>query len=67
MNYKNIIKSAKLQTIFSLGDETISEILKYYYLNGANYGALRRAQKELDFSIDGYFKKVMDGYCLWEI
>ncbi|GAH96831.1 unnamed protein product [marine sediment metagenome] len=36
-----------------------------YYFNGANMGALRRAEKELDFSIDKYFKKIQDGYKPW--
>jgi hypothetical protein len=30
-------------------------------------GALRSAEKELDFSIDDYFKKVHDGYMPWSI
>ncbi len=62
---KKIIKNARLQTIFSLGDRYTSKLLLAYYLNGANMGALRRAEKELNFSINGYFNQVNDGYRPW--
>ena len=62
---KNIINNARLQTLFSLGDRNISNLLLTYYFNGANMGALRRAEKDLDFSIDNYFKKIQDGYKPW--
>ncbi|GAI69601.1 unnamed protein product, partial [marine sediment metagenome] len=38
-----------------------------YYFNGANMGSLRRAEKDLNFSIDSYFQKVHDGYKPWII
>jgi radical SAM superfamily enzyme YgiQ (UPF0313 family) len=62
---KNIINNARLQALFSLGDRNISNLLLAYYFNGANMGALRRAEKDLDFSINNYFKKVQDGYKPW--
>lgn len=62
---KKIINDARLQTLFSLGDRNTTNILLAYYLNGANMGALRRAEKELDFSINEYFKKIQDGYVPW--
>ena len=62
---KRIINNARLQTLFSLGDRTTTKLLLAYYLNGANMGALRRAEKELNFSINDYFKKVNDGYIPW--
>ena len=64
-NYKNIIKNARLQALFSLGDENISEFLRIYYINGANFGALRRAEEELSLSIDDYFLKIQGQYAPW--
>ncbi|NVM16597.1 MAG: radical SAM protein [Candidatus Lokiarchaeota archaeon] len=65
-NPKKIINDAKLQTLFSLGDQNIAKILLAYYLNGANMGALRRVEKEFNFSINDYFKKIQDGYVPWK-
>ena len=62
---KKIINDARLQTLFSLGDQSIAKILLAYYLNGANMGALRRAEKELNLSINDYFNKIQDGYVPW--
>ncbi len=62
---KKIINNARLQTLFSLGDRNVSNLLLAYYFNGANMGALRRAEKDLDFSIDNYFNKIQDGYKPW--
>jgi len=62
---KKIVNNARLQTLFSLGDRSIANLLLAYYRNGANMGALRRAEKELDFSINDYFKNVQDGYKPW--
>jgi len=64
---KKIINNARLQTLFSLGDRSIAKILLAYYYNGANMGALRRAEKELDISINNYFNKIQDGYIPWNI
>ena len=66
-NSKNIVNNARLQALISLGDRNVSELLLQYYFNGANMGALRRAEKDLNFSIDSYFQKVQDGYKPWII
>ena len=64
---KRTINAAKLQTLISLGDSSISELLLQYYANGATMGALRRVEKELGFSFDDYFRKIQDGYKPWII
>ncbi len=64
---KRTINAARLQTLISLGDSSISELLLRYYANGATMGALRRVEKELGFSIDDYFRKIQDGYKPWTI
>ena len=66
-NPKSLVKNAKIQTIFSLGDQSISELLIKYYQYGGSYGALRRSEKELGFSIDDYFLKIQTGYQPWVI
>jgi len=65
LNIKNIVKMARLQALFSLGDEKVSDLLKVYYSNGATLGALRRAEEKLDFSIDDYFLKIQGEYTPW--
>ena len=62
---KKIINNARLQTLLSLGDRSTTKLLLAYYLNGANMGALRRAEKELDFSINEYFNLINGGYRPW--
>lgn len=64
---KRTINAARLQTLISLGDSSISELLLRYYANGATMGALRRVEKELGFSIDDYFRKIQEGYKPWTI
>ena len=64
---KKIINNAKLQTLLSLGDRSVATLLLAYYLNGSDMGALRRAEKEQNFSINNYFKKIQDGYNPWVI
>ncbi|TFG01979.1 MAG: radical SAM protein [Promethearchaeota archaeon] len=66
LNLKNIINNAKLQALISLGDENICDLLINYYLNGANFGSLRRTQKELNFSIEDYFLKIKGCYTPWK-
>ena len=66
LNLKGIINNAKLQALISLGDENICDLLINYYLNGANFGSLRRTQKELNFSIDDYFLKIKGCYTPWK-
>ena len=62
---KRTINAARLQTLVSLGDSSISELLLRYYGNGATMGALRRVEKELGFTIDDYLRKIQDGYKPW--
>ncbi len=63
----DLIKNAKLQTLISLGNEDVCSLLINYYHNGASFGALRRAEKELEFSIDNYFKKIKECYNPWTL
>lgn len=64
-NFSTLIKQAHLQTIISLGDSQISDLLISYYENGANMGSLRRAEKINRISIDDYLMKVKSGYKPW--
>ncbi len=64
-NYTNIIKNARLQTMISLGNQDISDILFNYYYNGANFVNLQKAEKELNFSIDKYLLKIKNYYSPW--
>jgi len=66
-NPKEVVKKARIQTIFSLGDEEISKLLVKYYTYGATPGALRRAEKDLTLSIDDYLLKIQSGYKPWKI
>lgn len=66
-NVKDILNNARLQTLLSLADQKVADLLINYYLNGANMGALRRTEKELDFSIDEYFLKIKAGYKPWQL
>ncbi|MFW9988058.1 MAG: radical SAM protein, partial [Candidatus Odinarchaeota archaeon] len=66
-NYRNIIKNARLQTIISLGNEEISDLLLKYYYNGANFVALQKAEKDSKFSINEYLLKIHNCYSPWEI
>lgn len=70
LNFKNIpsiLNNARLQAIISLGDSQIARLLSYYYQHGANFGALRRAEKKLNISIDDYLMKVKNGYKPWNL
>ncbi|MCK4780035.1 MAG: radical SAM protein, partial [Candidatus Lokiarchaeota archaeon] len=66
-NFKLIIKNARLQTIISLGDQDITEVLLSYYHNGANFGALKKAESEFGFSLNNYLLKIRDCYSPWAI
>jgi len=66
-NVKDILNNARLQTILSLADQKVADIFIDYYMNGANMGALRRTEKELDFSIDEYLLKIKTGYRPWQL
>jgi radical SAM superfamily enzyme YgiQ (UPF0313 family) len=63
----NFIKTARLQTLFSLGNDEVSEILIDYYHNGATFGALRRIFNQRHFSMDEYLLRVKKGYNPWII
>ena len=64
---KRTVENARLQAIFSLGDQSTSKLLLSYYRSGATIGALKKAETELNFSIDNYFKKILTGYKPWNI
>ena len=66
-NIKEILNNAKLQALISVGDQNISNFLIRYYYNGANFGGLRRSEKETDISINDYFLKVKECYSFWKI
>ena len=65
-NFKTIVKNARLQTMISLGDQEISNLLIYYYRNGANFGALKKAEKDLQFHFNEYLLKIRDCYSPWK-
>ncbi|MHA2267515.1 MAG: hypothetical protein ACXAB8_06905, partial [Promethearchaeota archaeon] len=65
-NFKKIVTEARIQTIISLGDQEISELLLKYYQNGANYSAIRKAEGQINLSIDEYLLKVKEGYSPWD-
>ncbi len=66
-NPKLIMNHARLQTLLSLGNEEVSNLLLNYYSNGASFGALRRAEKTLDFSLDEYLLRIKSCYTPWKI
>lgn len=65
-NINKIIKEAKLQTILSLGDQNASEFFYNFYLNGANFGVLKKTEKNLNFSIEEYLLKIKNCYSPWK-
>ncbi|MFX1574575.1 MAG: B12-binding domain-containing radical SAM protein [Promethearchaeota archaeon] len=67
MNYKSIVKNAKLQTLISLGNQETSKLLFNYYNNGATFGALKRAEKELNFDLNEYLLKIKNCYSPWSV
>ncbi|MFX1553433.1 MAG: B12-binding domain-containing radical SAM protein [Promethearchaeota archaeon] len=66
-NFKFIIKNARLQTIISLGNQQISNLLFKYYFNGATHGALKKAERELDFSLNEYLLNIKNCFSPWII
>ncbi|MHA2183238.1 MAG: radical SAM protein, partial [Promethearchaeota archaeon] len=66
-NFKKIIREARIQTIISLGDQEISELLLKYYQNGANYRALEIAEGQTNISIDKYLLEVKECYSPWNM
>lgn len=67
MTFKTIIKNARLQTMISLGDIFVSDLLLKYYVNGANFGALKKAEEDLHFSFEQYLLKIKEGFSPWKI
>ena len=59
------MNNARLQTLLSLGNEDVSNLLLYYYSNGASFGALRRAEKMVGFSFDEYLLRIKSCYSPW--
>jgi radical SAM superfamily enzyme YgiQ (UPF0313 family) len=66
-DFKTIVKNARLQTMISLGDKEISNLLISYYQNGANFGALKKAENELQIQVSDYLLKIRNGYSPWKI
>jgi radical SAM superfamily enzyme YgiQ (UPF0313 family) len=66
-NFKNIIKNARLQTMISLGDHQMSDILLKYYYYGATFTALKKAEKEENFDLDTFLIKIKEGKSSWII
>ncbi|MFX0034190.1 MAG: B12-binding domain-containing radical SAM protein [Candidatus Hermodarchaeota archaeon] len=66
-NFKFIIKNFRLQTVISLGNKNISDILLHYYFNGASFGALQKAEREFEFYMNKYLLKIKDCYSPWVI
>jgi radical SAM superfamily enzyme YgiQ (UPF0313 family) len=66
-NYKSIVKNARLQTIISLGNQQISELLLNYYSKGGTFAAIQKAQNELNFTMNEYFLKIKECYSPWII
>jgi len=66
-NFKFIVKNARLQTILSLGNQKISDILLHYYFYGATLGAFQKVENDLNLSIDEYLLKIKECYSPWTI
>ncbi|UCC19443.1 MAG: radical SAM protein [Promethearchaeota archaeon] len=64
-NYKSIVKNARLQTILSLGNQRISDILLSYYNYGATLGVLKKTENEFKFSLNQYLLKIKECYTPW--
>ena len=64
-NPKSIMNRARLQTILSLGNAEIFNLLLQYYSYGSSFGALRRAEKNSNFSLDEYLLRIKSGYSPW--
>jgi hypothetical protein len=64
---KEILKSAKLQTLLSLGDANISRVLIEYYRNGARYSDFKKAERTAGFSSNDYLYQIQQGFRPWII
>ncbi|MFX1442550.1 MAG: B12-binding domain-containing radical SAM protein [Promethearchaeota archaeon] len=65
--FNDLIKQARLQALISLGNMEVSSLLTNYYLEGANFGALRKAERQWDSTINDYFKNIINGYIPWKV
>jgi hypothetical protein len=45
----------------------VSDLLLNYYTNGANFGALKKAEGDLHFSFEQYLLKIKEGYSPWKL
>ncbi len=66
-NPKQSVRNARIQAIFSVGDQEMSKFLLHYYQNGANYRALKKTEQQLNYDINNQFIKVNKGYIPWNI
>ncbi|MFX1549864.1 MAG: B12-binding domain-containing radical SAM protein [Promethearchaeota archaeon] len=66
-NIQNIIKNARLQTIISLGNQQISDLLLDYYKKGATPSSIDKTEKEMNFSTNDYLMKIKKCYTPWNI
>ncbi len=64
---KEILKSAKLQTILSLGDTNVSRVLIEYYRKGARYSDFKKAEKIVGYSSNDYLYQIQQGFSPWII
>ena len=64
---KELIKSARLQAMISLGDEDLFELLFRHYEEGGTFGALNKVENSLDYSFDDYLKKIRGCYIPWKL
>ncbi|MFW9822181.1 MAG: B12-binding domain-containing radical SAM protein [Candidatus Thorarchaeota archaeon] len=66
-NFKKLTTDARIQTIISLGDREISELLFNYYQNASTYNGLRKAEEQMNLFIDDYLLKIKNCYSPWII
>ncbi|MFX0144314.1 MAG: B12-binding domain-containing radical SAM protein, partial [Candidatus Hodarchaeota archaeon] len=64
-NIKYIIKNARIQTVISLGNQKVSDLLFNYYQNGATPSSIQKSEEKLNFSIDDYLIKIKECYSPW--
>ncbi len=66
-NIKILIKNARLQTMISLGDKKISDLILSYYFKGGDFSALQKSEKEMGFNLDEYLLKIRNCYNPWNV
>ena len=62
---KKIIKKGKIQTLFSMGDTRMSDLLMEFYKKGAKFSDLKKAEEQIGFSTNDYLLKIKEGYMPW--